>query len=104
VLDIKLSDELLILRHLREFSDCADLPVIALSTWDIDPCSFDYLDPGDYLIKPFDIRMLDWMIEQLLEGGSERASSPFSPVLSSVQDEKDFSDHESRFDFDGLQR
>jgi DNA-binding response OmpR family regulator len=56
-----------VLRHIRESPDLVHLPVLAVSAWDMEPASYDYLEPGDYLIKPFDMRMLSLMIEQLLE-------------------------------------
>jgi two-component system phosphate regulon response regulator PhoB len=69
VLDLKSEDGegLEVLKYLRESSSRVDMPVIVLSAWDVEPASYNYLEPGDYLIKPFDVRMLDWMIRQLLQ-------------------------------------
>jgi DNA-binding response OmpR family regulator len=68
VLDLDLSDGqgLALLRHIRESAILADLPVIGMLAWDVEPVSYEYLEPGDYLTKPFDMRRLDWMIRRLL--------------------------------------
>lgn len=68
VLSLELNDGqcLDLLRHIRESSALADLPVIGMSAWDVGPVPFGFLEPGDYLVKPFDIRVLDWMIRQQL--------------------------------------
>lgn len=78
VLDLKSDDGkgLEVLKYLRESSSRVDLPVIALSAWDVEPASYSYLEPGDYLIKPFDVRMLDWMIHRLLEPVSGENPKP----------------------------
>jgi DNA-binding response OmpR family regulator len=56
-----------LLKHIRGSPDLVHLPILAVSAWDMEPTSYDYLEPGDYLVKPFDMRMLSLMIEQLLE-------------------------------------
>ncbi len=86
VLDLKAEngEGLEVLRYLRESSSRVDLPVIALSAWDVEPASYDYLEPGDYLIKPFDVRMLDWMIRQLLQVAPEPDSSQIHSPLSTT--------------------
>jgi DNA-binding response OmpR family regulator len=68
VLDLELTDGdgLDMLRHIRGSLDLVDLPVLAVASWDTDPTFCDYLEPGNYLIKPFDVRTLDWMMQQLL--------------------------------------
>jgi DNA-binding response OmpR family regulator len=69
VLDLKLinGDGLRVLKYIRESPDLSHIPVLAVSAWDMEPASYDYLDPGDYLIKPFDIRALNLMMRQLLD-------------------------------------
>jgi DNA-binding response OmpR family regulator len=69
VLDLKLvnGEGMQVLKHIRESPDLSHIPVLAMSAWDMEPASYDYLEPGDYLVKPFDMRMLNLMIEQLLE-------------------------------------
>lgn len=68
VLDLRLSDGngLDVLKHIRGSPELVDLPVLAVSAWEMEPVSYDYLDPGDYLTKPFDMRILDLRIRQLL--------------------------------------
>jgi len=69
VLDLNLvsGDGLDVLRHVRGSSELADLPVLAMSAWDMEPASYDYLEPGDYLTKPFDMRLMDMVIRQFIE-------------------------------------
>lgn len=69
VLDLKLADGegLEVLKHIRESPDLAHLPVLVVSAWDMEPTFYNYLEPGDYLMKPFDMRMLSLMIQQLLQ-------------------------------------
>ncbi len=69
VLDLKLADDdgLEVLKHIRRSPRLAHLPVLAVSAWDMEPTFYQYLEPGDYLIKPFDMRMLKLMIQQLLQ-------------------------------------
>ncbi len=69
VLNLKLisNDGLEILKHIRESPDLAQLPVLVVSAWDMEPTFYNYLEPGDYLIKPFDMRMLKLMIQQFLQ-------------------------------------
>ncbi len=69
VLDLKLvnGEGLQMLKYIRESPDLSHIPVLVVSAWDMEPASYDYLDPGDYLIKPFDIRALNMMMRQLLE-------------------------------------
>jgi DNA-binding response OmpR family regulator len=69
VLDLNLvsGDGLDVLRHIRGSSELADLPVLAMSAWDMEPASYDYLEPGDYLTKPFDMRLMDMVIRQFIE-------------------------------------
>ena len=76
VLNLKLigNDGLKILKHIRESPDLAQLPVLVVSAWDMEPTFYNYLEPGDYLIKPFDMRMLNLMIQQLLQ--FSKVSSP----------------------------
>jgi DNA-binding response OmpR family regulator len=68
-LDLQLNDGqgLELLRHIRESPALVDLPVIVMSAWNGESASYEYLEPGDYLMKPFDMRMLDWMIRRLLD-------------------------------------
>ena len=79
ILDLKLvNDEgLQVLKYIRESPDLSHIPVLAVSAWDMEPTSYDYLEPGDYLVKPFDMRMLSLMIEQLLE-----TSKTTAPAIS----------------------
>jgi len=69
VLDLNLGSGtgLEVLRHVRRSSELAELPVLAMSAWDMEPASYDYLEPGDYLTKPFDMRLLDLVLRRLLE-------------------------------------
>jgi DNA-binding response OmpR family regulator len=69
VLDLNLvgGDGLNVLRHVRGSPDLADLPVLAMSAWDMEPACYDYLEPGDYVTKPFDMRLLELVIGQFLE-------------------------------------
>lgn len=69
VLDLNLDNGsgLEMLRHVRGSSDLAGLPILAMSAWDMEPSSYDYLEPGDYLTKPFDMRLLDLVIRRFLE-------------------------------------
>ena len=76
VLDLKLADDngLEVLKYIRGSPSLAHLPVLAVSAWDMEPTFYQYLEPGDYLIKPFDMRMLNLMIQQLLQ--FSKMSSP----------------------------
>ena len=69
VLSLELGDGqgLALLRHIRESSGLADLPVIGMSAWDIRPVPLGFLEPGDYLTKPFDMRLLELVIRRFLD-------------------------------------
>ena len=68
VLDLNLvGGGLDVLRHVRGSSDLAELPVLAMSAWDMEPACYDYLEPGDYVTKPFDMRLLELVIRRFLE-------------------------------------
>jgi len=69
VLDLKLVNDagLRVLKYIRKSPDLSHIPVLAMSAWDMEPASYDYLEPGDYLLKPFDLRTLNMMIQQFLE-------------------------------------
>jgi DNA-binding response OmpR family regulator len=67
VLDLDLGG-LDLLAEIRESSMIVDLPVIALSGWDVESGAlFKYLCPGDYLYKPLDMRVLHMTIEQMVK-------------------------------------
>ncbi len=52
-----------LLIRIRESTIWADLPILVLLNWDIETETlFKYLEPGDYLRKPFDMRLLDVMV------------------------------------------
>jgi DNA-binding response OmpR family regulator len=84
VLDLKLGngDGMDVLRHIRRSPDLAILPVLVVSAWEMEPASYDYLEPGDYLTKPFDMRMLDLVIRQLLASPQDQRLGTSSPALS----------------------
>jgi DNA-binding response OmpR family regulator len=68
VLDLNLGGGGLdVLRHVRGSPELAELPVLAMSAWDMEPACYDYLEPGDYVTKPFDMRLLELMIRRFLE-------------------------------------
>jgi DNA-binding response OmpR family regulator len=69
VLDLNLvgGTGLEVLKHIRGSSHLADLPVLVMSAWDMEPACYDYLEPGDYVTKPFDMRLLELVIRQYLE-------------------------------------
>jgi DNA-binding response OmpR family regulator len=69
VLDLKLvnGEGMHVLKYIRESPDLSHMPVLAMSAWDMEPASHDYLEPGDYLLKPFDLRTLNLMVQRLLE-------------------------------------
>ena len=69
ILDLELSDGggLGLLRYVRESSVRAkDLPILVVAAWDTETAFYDYVWPGDYLTKPFDMRTLNLMVRQLL--------------------------------------
>jgi DNA-binding response OmpR family regulator len=86
VLDLNLvsGDGLDVLRHIRGSSELADLPVLAMAAWDMEPASYDYLEPGDYLIKPFDMRFLDIVIRQFIELPGSQAMCSSNAVVPGI--------------------
>lgn len=85
VLDLNLGSGtgLEVLRHVRRSPELAELPVLAMSAWDMEPVSYDYLEPGDYLTKPFDMRLLDLVMQQFLE--LPQAHSPCASQAASPE-------------------
>lgn len=83
VLDLKLvgGDGLDVLRHIRESPGLAHLPILAISAWEMEPAWYDYLEPGDYLTKPFDMRTLGVMIRQLLGLALDQHLSAYKAAL-----------------------
>ena len=92
VLDLNLDNGhgLEVLKHVRGSSALAELPVLVMSAWDMEPASYDYLEPGDYLTKPFDMRLLDLVMRRFLElpqGPRARASQVTVPKVAVPEDD-----------------
>lgn len=86
ILDLQLDNGggLQLLKYIRDTSHLVRLPVIVMSTWEMEPSSYDYLEPGDYLMKPFDMRVLNLMMVQLLGLPREQSSCAYGASLSKV--------------------
>jgi DNA-binding response OmpR family regulator len=57
-----------LLKSIRSQPEWAQIPVVAIVSSDYNTETLDYLPPGDYLRVPFDMVLLNWVLENLLVG------------------------------------
>jgi DNA-binding response OmpR family regulator len=57
-----------LLKYIRSQPEWAQIPVVAIVSSDYNTETLDYLPPGDYLRVPFDMVLLNWVLENLLVG------------------------------------
>ena len=57
-----------LLKSIRSQPEWAQIPVVAIVASDYNAETLDYLPPGDYLRVPFDMVLLNWVLENLLIG------------------------------------
>lgn len=66
-----------LLRYMRSQPELARIPVIALVSANYYTETLDYLMPGDYVQLPFDLPMLNGILQRLLAGQARPDDAPY---------------------------